>query len=122
MKKLVMAVTAILMILPLALMAQSSGKIVGIVKDAETGDPLAGANILIEGTVFGAAADADGSFIILNIPVGVYDMSANIISHKKLTIQGVRVKAGVTTELDFELEESVIAGQEVTVVAERKLF
>lgn len=122
MKKLVVAVIAILMILPMCVFAQATGKLVGIVTDTKTNEPLAGANVLIEGTVLGAAADADGSFIILNVPVGTYDVSASIISHKKLTIQEVRVLSGVTTELNFELEESVIAGQEVTVVAERKLF
>ncbi|MCK4530806.1 MAG: TonB-dependent receptor, partial [Candidatus Marinimicrobia bacterium] len=122
MKKLVVAVLAILMILPMCVFAQATGKVVGIVTDTKTNEPLAGANILIEGTVLGAAADADGSFIILNVPVGSYDVSASIISHKKLTIQQVRVLSSVTTELNYELEESVIAGQEVTVIAERKLF
>ncbi|MEA2076551.1 MAG: TonB-dependent receptor [Candidatus Marinimicrobia bacterium] len=122
MKKLVVAVLAILIILPMCAFAQATGKIVGVVTDAKTNEPLAGTNVLIEGTVLGAAADADGSFIILNVPVGAYDVSATIISHKKLTIQEVRVLSSVTTELNFELDESVIAGEEVTVVAERKLF
>jgi len=122
MKKLVVAVIAILMILPMCVFAQATGKLVGVVTDAKTNEPLAGANVLLEGTVLGAAANADGSFIILNVPVGSYDVSASIISHKKLTIQEVRVLSSVTTELKFELQESVIAGQEVTVVAERKLF
>ncbi|MCK4813222.1 MAG: TonB-dependent receptor, partial [Candidatus Marinimicrobia bacterium] len=112
----------ILMILPICVFAQATGKIVGVVTDVETNEPLAGTNVLIEGTVLGAAADADGSFIILNVPVGTYDVSASIISHKKLTVQEVRVLSSVTTEINFELEESVIPGQEVTVIAERKLF
>ncbi|MDZ7796358.1 MAG: carboxypeptidase-like regulatory domain-containing protein [Candidatus Marinimicrobia bacterium] len=122
MKKLVVAVLAILMILPICAFAQATGKVVGVVTDAETGEPLAGVNVLIEGTVQGAATNADGSYIILNVPVGTYDISASIISHKKLTVEDVRVLSGVTTELNFGLEESVIAGEEVTVVAERRLF
>lgn len=122
MKKLVVTVLAILMILPICAFAQATGKVVGIVTDVETGEPLAGVNVLIEGTVLGAATNADGSYIILNVPVGTYDISASIISHRKLTVEEVRVLSGVTTELDFELEESVIAGEEVTVVAERRLF
>ena len=122
MKKLVVAVFAILMILPMCVFAQATGKIVGVVTDSKTNEPLAGANVLIEGTVLGAAANADGSFIILNVPVGTYDVSASIISHKKLTVQEVRVLSSVTTELNFKLDQSVVQGQEVTVVAERKLF
>lgn len=122
MKKLVVAVLAILMVFPACVYAQATGKIVGVVTDVKTNQPLAGTNVLIEGTVMGAAADADGVFIILNVPVGTYDVSASIISHKKLTVQEVRVLSGVTTDLSFQLEESVIRGQEVTVVAERRLF
>ncbi|MBW6458023.1 MAG: TonB-dependent receptor, partial [FCB group bacterium] len=122
MKKLVVAVLAILMVFPACVFAQATGKIVGVVTDVKTNQPLAGTNVLIEGTVMGAAADADGVFIILNVPVGTYDVSASIISHKKLTVQEVRVLSNVTTDLNFQLEESVIRGQEVTVVAERRLF
>jgi hypothetical protein len=42
--------------------AAVTGKIAGIVTDAETGEPLPGANVLIEGTALGAATNADGYF------------------------------------------------------------
>jgi len=50
MMKLVVAVLAILMILPVCAFAQATGKIVGVVTDSKTNEPLAGANVLIEGT------------------------------------------------------------------------
>jgi len=52
--------------------AGTTGKIVGQVVDAETGEPLPGANIQIEGTPMGAATDEDGQFLIINVPVGTY--------------------------------------------------
>ena len=39
------------------LYAGTTGKIAGNVSDATTGEPLAGANIYIPGSSFGAAAD-----------------------------------------------------------------
>ncbi len=44
--------------------AGTTGKIVGEIFDSEFGQPLIGANILVEGTYFGAAADLDGYFMI----------------------------------------------------------
>ncbi|MCH8328238.1 MAG: carboxypeptidase-like regulatory domain-containing protein [Candidatus Marinimicrobia bacterium] len=46
----------------------STGKIAGLVQDVLTGEAIAGANIIIEGTYSGAATDADGYYVILNVP------------------------------------------------------
>ena len=47
--------------------AAVTGKITGTVKNRNTGEPIAGANVTIEGTKLGAATDLDGDFIIINI-------------------------------------------------------
>ena len=49
------------------LSAGITGKISGKVRDAETREPLPGANIIIERTTMGAASDVEGVFFILNI-------------------------------------------------------
>ena len=54
------------------ILAGTDGTIRGKVTDAE-GKPLPGANIYIPDAGIGAAADADGNYIILNIPVGDYE-------------------------------------------------
>ena len=43
--------------------------VTGTVTSADTGEPLIGANVLIEGTTYGAATDTDGSFTV-NVPSG----------------------------------------------------
>ena len=42
----------------------------GTVTDASTGEALAGANVVVDGTSKGSAADASGSFTISNVPNG----------------------------------------------------
>ena len=64
-KRILVTVFALLM-LPLALMAQSR-KVQGVVFEDETGQPLPGATVSIEGTTRGAIADLDGSFEINNV-------------------------------------------------------
>ena len=44
-----------------------AGKIVGTITEKETGEILPGASVLIEGTTLGAAADANGDFLLLNV-------------------------------------------------------
>ena len=45
-------IAAIAVILPVMLFGASTGKITGVVKDIETGSPLPGANIMLDGTVY----------------------------------------------------------------------
>ena len=41
-----------------------TGKIAGTILDADTGDPLPGANVFIKGTALGAATDIEGMYYI----------------------------------------------------------
>ena len=72
----------ILCLFPALLFAQS-GKLRGIVTDKATGDPLPGANVMIEGTSMGAAADLNGEFIILAVPPGLYTVRSEYIGYQK---------------------------------------
>src|SRR5690606_8573506 len=65
--------------------AQNVGRIAGTVTDAATGEPLPGANVLIVETTRGAAADADGSYYILNVPPGRYEVRASMVGYEPVT-------------------------------------
>ena len=52
--------------------ASTVGRIAGVIKDTSTGLPLANANVLIQGTVLGAASGPTGEYFILNVPAGTY--------------------------------------------------
>ncbi|MFA4838873.1 MAG: carboxypeptidase-like regulatory domain-containing protein, partial [Candidatus Neomarinimicrobiota bacterium] len=53
------------LILVTALFAGTTGKISGRVTDAQSGQPLGGVNVILEGTSLGAASDMRGNFVIL---------------------------------------------------------
>lgn len=100
----------------------TTGKIIGKVTDASTGDPLPGVNVIIEGTTMGAATDLDGNYLILNVPPGTYTLSASMIGYAKKTVTNVQVRIDLTTRVDFKLEEEVLElGQEVVIVAEQPI-
>ena len=99
----------------------SNGKITGKVAEKETGSPAVGVNVILIDTYLGAATDENGRFTILNIPPGTYSIRVDAIGFATITMKDVRVTTAQTTELSFTLEEAVIEGQEVTVIAERPL-
>ncbi|HDQ00651.1 MAG TPA: TonB-dependent receptor [bacterium] len=125
MRKLIQkfAVVVLAVIISADIFASTTGKISGFVKDADTGDPLPGANIIIEGTTMGAASDLDGHFIILNVPPGVYTLRAMMIGYQDKRIQNIRVSIDLTTSVNFQLGTQVLdLGEEVTIVAQREII
>ena len=115
MKKIIAVITLT------GLLFSSNGKITGTVTQKKGGEPGVGVNIILVDTYLGAATDENGRFAILNIPPGTYTLRADAIGFAPLVMQNVRVTTSQTTEINFQLEESVVEGQEVTVVAERPL-
>ena len=99
----------------------SNGKITGKVAEKATGSPAIGVNVILIDTYLGSATDENGRFTILNIPPGTYSIRVDAIGFATITMKDVRVTTAQTTELSFTLEEAVIEGQEVTVIAERPL-
>jgi len=99
--------------------AQTSGKIAGIVIDDETGEELAGANIVIVGTSMGAAADLQGEFYIINVPPGTYEIEAVMIGYSSMRFENVRVSVNRTVALEFKLKQAVLEGEVIVVRADK---
>ncbi len=118
MKALKYALTIILLY-NLSLFAGTTGKIAGVVKDSETGEPLVGANVVIEGTTMGASTDVDGYYTILNVPPGTYTLHVIYVGYNDALIKGVRVDVDLTTRIDVMLKSKVLSSEEVVVVAQR---
>lgn len=104
-------------------MAGVTGKIAGKIVDDETKQPLPGVNVILDGTTMGAATDISGSYVILNVPVGTYQLKASMMGYQTVTVKNVRVSIDITTSVNLGLSPVVLeAGEEVTIVAERSLI
>ncbi|RQW03483.1 TonB-dependent receptor [candidate division KSB1 bacterium] len=114
-------VCAFLLLNTTGVYAGITGKIVGTVTDAETNEPLPGANIVLDGTQIGAASNLDGEFVIINVPPGVYTVRVSMMGYKTQNIQDVSISIDLTTPVNAKLQASVIEGEEVTIVAERPI-
>jgi len=106
--------------LSLPVAAQGTGVLAGRVTDAATGETLPGANVRIEGTRLGAAADIDGAYRILGVPVGTYSVTASFAGYQAQTVTDVRVRSGTTLEVHFQLSGTTL--EAVEVVYERPLI
>lgn len=105
------------------LFAGQTGKIAGKILDKETGEAVIGANVIVEGTFFGAAADIDGYYYINNVPPGKYILKASAVGYTTTRVTEVVVRIDLTTNIDVTLSsESIELGEEVVVIAEKPLI
>ena len=72
----------ILLLSSVVLFGGTDGTIRGKITDVD-GVPLVGSNIILPSLGIGAAADMDGNYIILNVPIGDYDVVVQMIGYKK---------------------------------------
>lgn len=96
-----------------------TGKVAGTVTDLQTGEPIAGAQVMLEGTGRGALTQANGRYFILNVPTGTYTIVAQSLGYATIRRENVLVTVDVTRTMDFALPTQAIAQQAIVVQAER---
>ncbi len=92
-----------------------SAEIRGVVTDKATGEPMVGANVVVKGTTIGAATDANGRFVIRNVPNAKFTLRVTFIGYKPFEktfspgedLSNLRVEL---TEDVFETEAIVVTG------------
>jgi len=99
--------------------AAEMGRIQGKVTDASTNEPVPGANVYLEGTEMGAAADEGGNFLIPFAPAGTYRVTASCMGFNPVTQDPVVVISNQTTNLHFKLSTTIYQIQPTVVKAER---
>ena len=92
-----------------------TGKITGIVTDAQSGQPVDGVQIHVVGTGYGAITQSNGRYFIISVPPGSYTVQARRIGYQTSEVTGVQVSIDVTREVNFRLSSSanVLAVQRV---------
>ena len=95
--------------------ASAQATVSGRVTDAATGDPLAGANVVVEGTALGDAADASGSYSISNVPSGAQTVTASMIGYASGS-SSVNVPSLGSVTANFSLAAEALVGEDVVVI------
>ncbi len=99
----------------LALTAGAAYGIDGVVTDAETGQPIAGAIVKVKGENIGAVTDSKGEFSVTGYLAGEPTLVASVIGYK-VAYRTVE-KGGA--EIVFALEPKLLKGQNIIVTATR---
>ena len=101
--------------------ALAQGSVGGTVVDEITGEPIVGANIIIEGTQNGASTDIDGKFLLANVKQGTYNLLISFITYKTHVVPNVLIENGKRVSIDVKLSESVSELKEIVVTGARQV-
>jgi hypothetical protein len=108
------------------LLAQATGNVQGRVTDAATGRALEGVQVFLEGRRVPIATDAEGRYLITEVPSGRATVRVRLIGYGTVA-QELTVAAVQTATADFELTRAVIQLDQIVVtgtgreVAQRRL-
>ena len=94
-----------------------TGILQGKITDAETGEELIGASVIIEGTTTGVSSDLDGNYRLTDIQMGTYTFVCQYISFQTQKITDVEIKAGEAEILNIVLEPVSMGLHEVVISA-----
>ena len=117
MKKFVFALLFLMSITQNVFSQSNTGLIIGQILDGSNGEPLIGANVIVQGLTLGAAADIDGNYKINEVPAGNYSLIFSMVGYGKKTVKNVEVKADKITKINIILVSKVIQTQEVIITA-----
>jgi hypothetical protein len=96
-----------------------TGIVAGIVL-LDNDDPAANAAVMLEGTKMGTATSEEGSFAIVNVPVGMYRLEVRLIGYEQVEPLSVRVRPGDTTYVRVTLRENEIELNQILVTGSRR--
>jgi hypothetical protein len=113
-----LSVALLTAVVSVSLVLAGNGKISGTVKGAD-GAVVVGANVVVEGTALGGAADVNGNYFILNVPPGTYRVRGSAVGFAPIVLTNVRVGADQIVAVNLTLQSETVGMAEVVVEASR---
>ncbi|MCK4715989.1 MAG: TonB-dependent receptor, partial [Candidatus Marinimicrobia bacterium] len=96
-----------------------TGKIAGRISSTVNNKPLPGTNVIIRGSLLGAATDLGGEYYIDGVPAGTVTLEAlniGFLPKRKMII----VTTGETVQVDFQLQPKVHKSPEIVVTGAKR--
>jgi outer membrane receptor protein involved in Fe transport len=95
-----------------------TGKLTGVVTDAQSGQPLEGAQVVLQGTGLSALTSANGRFFLVNVPPGTYTVLVRRLGYQPVEARGVFIQIDVTRTQDVALATATTTVEAIRVEAE----
>ena len=98
---------------------KSGSAITGRIIDAQTGEPLIGATIMLENKFGGTKSNLDGEYLIKGLSPGKYTLQVSNIGYVRLLTEDIKVSENEPTIVNIRLSQKPIALKDITVTPGR---
>jgi TonB-dependent receptor len=98
--------------------AQDAGRVIGRAVVAESGDPLAGARVSVEGTSLSTSTDEAGRYTLPRVPAGSRRIALVFIGRAPQARE-ITVPAGRSVTVDFSVRLVAVTMERITVLGSR---
>jgi TonB-linked SusC/RagA family outer membrane protein len=89
--------------------AAQSGSIAVKATNKATGQPMSGVQVFVEGRSLGGLTNAQGVFLIPNVPAGTHNLIARFLGFADVMQRNVAVQPGQSASVTFEMSETVLS-------------
>ncbi len=106
---------AMMLTLSLSTLAQSR-RVTGVIRDAQTGQPLPGASVVVKGQLTGTTTDAEGRFTLTINQKGIPTLAISMVGHEQQSVLLSSSDAPVEVQLKMatsQLQEVVVGASRV---------
>ena len=111
--------TIILFCIGNAVAMSQSNSLIGFVTDRESGEPLTGVTVRVDGTRLGAISDKTGRFAITNVTAGMLTLKATLVGYEAVTTE-VFIKSG-QNDVVFTMKQTSIRSEEIIISAGQRV-
>ena len=101
-----------------ALTAQTTGVIIGNVKDKNTQETIPGAVVVVDKSTNGTATDIEGNYKLI-VPIGACNLKVSYVGYQTQLKFNIVVTTGNSQIINFELEPSSTNLSEITVTIDK---
>lgn len=99
--------------------AEAPVTVSGTVRDARSGEPLPGANVMLRGTGLGASTDVNGRYTIRGVVPGEYQVKVSFVGYQSSEVPlAITPAASGVTVRDFRLDPMTIEGETIVVTGQ----
>jgi len=114
-------IAVILLYTSISLFAQTTGRLTGRVIDNRR-NPVAYANVYLQGTNNYASTDDRGRYSIINITPGTYTLIVSMVGYQGYKMENVRISVDETRTIDITIQSTSVEMEAITVVAPDELL
>jgi hypothetical protein len=120
---LLAATVGAMVTIPAALPAQDAsetGRLMGQIVNEETGMPISGAQIVVDGSTLGTLSGIEGRYQLQGITTGEVAIRVSFLGYGTKIVTGIEILPGETARLDVTLARQAVAIEGLVVTAQQE--